>query len=187
MANKVLLKRSSVAGKQPVAADLEYGELALNYTDGVLYYKDNSNTVQSISGSGGGGGATTLDGLTDVTITSVVNNDILQYDSATGEWINAPAGSVTTPLGGLSDVTISNPNESQFIYYDGTEWKNEYKYNIIPNVPFMLANGNQDYLYLVNTRDLTTLNGFLNNIVTQSYYLPFTKEDGTDVTTLVLG
>src|SRR6056300_586023 len=48
MSNKVLLKRSSVAGKVPASLDLEYGELALNYTDGKLYFKNNSNTIQSI-------------------------------------------------------------------------------------------------------------------------------------------
>jgi len=186
MANKVLLKRSSVAGKTPNASDLQYGELALNYNDGVLYYKDTSNTVQSISGSGGGS-ATTLDGLTDVTITGVVDGDVLQYDSASGDWVNAPAGSVSTTLGGLSDVTITNASPSQLTYYDGTEWKNEYKYNIVPNVPFTTENGTEQFLDLINRRDLTTVLGFLNNIVTQSYYLPFTKEDGTDVTTLVLG
>ena len=35
------------------------------------------------------GGTTTLDGLTDVTITSVSNNDVLVYNSATSQWKNA--------------------------------------------------------------------------------------------------
>lgn len=186
MANKVLLKRSSVAGKQPNATDLEYGELALNYQDGVLYYKDTSNTVQSISGSGGGS-ATTLDGLTDVTIAGVADGDVLQYDSVTGDWVNAPAGSVSTSFDGLADVTVSTATPSQLVYYDGTEWKNEYKYNIVPNVPFTKEDGTEQFLDLINSRDLTTVSGFLNNIVTQSYYLPFTKADGSYVTTLVLG
>lgn len=185
MANKVLLKRSSVAGKQPLATDLEYGELALNYSDGALYYKDNSNTIQSISGSGGG--ATALDGLTDVTIAGVADGDVLQYDSVTGDWVNSPAGSVSTSFDGLADVTVSTATPSQLAYYDGTEWKNDYKYNIVPNVPFTKENGTEQFLDLINSRDLTSVSGFLNNIVTQSYYLPFTKADGSYVTTLVLG
>jgi hypothetical protein len=48
MANKVLLKKSSTAAKVPVVGDLDYGELALNYTDGKLYYKTASNTIDSI-------------------------------------------------------------------------------------------------------------------------------------------
>src|SRR6056300_1310855 len=186
MSNKVLLKRSSVAGRVPSASALEYGELALNYSDGVLYYKDSSNTVQSISGSGGGG-ATNLDGLTDVTIAGVADGDVLQYDSGTGEWVNAPAGSVSTAFGGLADVTLTNEAPSQLAYYDGTEWKNDYKYNIVPNIPFVTEAGSQQYLDLINSRDLTTVSGFLNNVVTQSYYLPFSKADGSYVTTLVLG
>jgi len=45
MANKVLLKKSSVAGKVPIGSDLSYGELALNYKDGILYYKDDSDNI----------------------------------------------------------------------------------------------------------------------------------------------
>lgn len=47
MANKVLLKKSSTAAKVPTTSDLDYGELALNYADGKLYYKNSSNVVQS--------------------------------------------------------------------------------------------------------------------------------------------
>lgn len=42
---KVLLKRSSVVGKAPDSSDLEFGELALNYADGKLYYKNSSNEI----------------------------------------------------------------------------------------------------------------------------------------------
>lgn len=48
MSNKIILKKSSVAGKIPTVNDLEYGELALNYTDGKLWYKDNTNTVKNL-------------------------------------------------------------------------------------------------------------------------------------------
>ena len=50
----VKLKKSSVAGKIPLLADLDYGELALNYADGKLYYKSSSNTIEAISGSASG-------------------------------------------------------------------------------------------------------------------------------------
>jgi len=48
----IRLKRSSVTGKEPGTSDLEYGELALNYADGILYYKNSNNVVASISGGG---------------------------------------------------------------------------------------------------------------------------------------
>lgn len=45
MANKVLVKKSSTAAKVPLTTDLDYGELALNYTDGKLYYKTAGNVI----------------------------------------------------------------------------------------------------------------------------------------------
>ena len=45
MANTLLLKRSAVAGKIPVAADLQVGELAVNLADALLYTKRADNTV----------------------------------------------------------------------------------------------------------------------------------------------
>ena len=54
MANKIILKKSAVGGKIPVSSDLDYGELAINYADGKLYYKNSANNIMSIGGSGGG-------------------------------------------------------------------------------------------------------------------------------------
>jgi hypothetical protein len=54
MANTILvLKNSGSSGNTPSA--LANGELALNYADGKLYYRDATNTILFISGSGGGG------------------------------------------------------------------------------------------------------------------------------------
>lgn len=50
MANVVKIKRSGTALAAP--ADLEYGELAINYADGLLFYKDSSNTIVSFDISG---------------------------------------------------------------------------------------------------------------------------------------
>tara|TARA_B100002019_G_scaffold293364_1_gene320435 strand:+ start:12790 stop:18345 length:5556 start_codon:yes stop_codon:yes gene_type:complete len=44
---KVLLKRSSVAGKVPTTSDLDYGELAVNFADGKIYYKNSSNQIKA--------------------------------------------------------------------------------------------------------------------------------------------
>lgn len=48
MAQTIKLKNSSVAAKVPLLADLVYGEVALNYADGKIYYKKSDNTIQSI-------------------------------------------------------------------------------------------------------------------------------------------
>jgi hypothetical protein len=51
MATKIRLKKSGLTGNVPNSTELEYGELAINYADGVLYYKDSSNNIQQISGA----------------------------------------------------------------------------------------------------------------------------------------
>ena len=50
MPTKIILKKSSVSGRIPDPGTLDYGELAINYTDGVLYYKNSLNIVDAISG-----------------------------------------------------------------------------------------------------------------------------------------
>lgn len=52
MANIVRIKKSAVPGKIPLVADLEYGELAINYADGKLYYKGATNVVGQLGGAG---------------------------------------------------------------------------------------------------------------------------------------
>ena len=49
MTNTVQLKRSSVANSIPSTGNLVPGELAINYTDGNLFYKNNSNVVTVIA------------------------------------------------------------------------------------------------------------------------------------------
>lgn len=49
MANRIILKKSSVATKVPEPTDLEYGELALNYADGKLYYKSATNQIKTFA------------------------------------------------------------------------------------------------------------------------------------------
>lgn len=45
--NKIIFKKSSVENKVPFESDLSYGEVAINYTDGKLYFKDSSNIIRS--------------------------------------------------------------------------------------------------------------------------------------------
>jgi hypothetical protein len=54
MANTILIKRSGTTSAVP--SSLSHGELALNYADGLLYYKNASNQIVSLAGGGGGGG-----------------------------------------------------------------------------------------------------------------------------------
>ena len=49
MSNKITIKRSAVPGKVPVPGDLEYGEFAINYADGNLFFKDSSNSISTLA------------------------------------------------------------------------------------------------------------------------------------------
>ena len=46
LSSKIILKKSSVQDKIPQASDLEFGELALNFADGRIYYKDSSDDIR---------------------------------------------------------------------------------------------------------------------------------------------
>lgn len=58
MSNTIILKKSSVGGKIPATGDLQYGELALNYADGKLYYKNTLDLVKELTGGGTSVGGT---------------------------------------------------------------------------------------------------------------------------------
>ena len=73
---------------------------------------------------------------------------------------------------------------TQHLYYNGSAWVNEYDYDIGKRVPFTKTDGTTTTIALVNNKDMTTINGFLDHTVSQSYYLPFTIAAGTAVTTI---
>jgi hypothetical protein len=49
MANKVVLKRSAVSGRNPTTSDLSLGELAVNTYDGNLFFKKDSGTASIVT------------------------------------------------------------------------------------------------------------------------------------------
>ena len=48
MSTTVLIKKSAVSGKVPTSGQLSFGEMALNYADGALYYKNTNNNVTNL-------------------------------------------------------------------------------------------------------------------------------------------
>ena len=77
MANVVKIKRSGTANAAPTS--LEYGELALNYADGKLYYKNSSDNIVQFSGN--------LNDLLDVVISSPEEFQGISYDGT--NWVNS--------------------------------------------------------------------------------------------------
>src|SRR5574344_2446750 len=51
MSTQIILKKSAVPGKIPSSSQLVYGELAINYADGVLHYKNANNEVKQLKNS----------------------------------------------------------------------------------------------------------------------------------------
>lgn len=101
MANKIILKKSSVASKVPLATDLEIGELSVNLTDQKLYTKNAAGTVVLVGSAVASGG--------DVNgPASSTDNALVRYDGTTGKVIQ---NSLVT----LDDSgNIVNPNSIQF-------------------------------------------------------------------------
>ena len=77
----IILKKSSVAGKVPVVGDLAFGELALNYTDGKLYYKTAGNLINYIAN---GGTFTTALSITSSTQSTSTTTGALQVMGGVG-------------------------------------------------------------------------------------------------------
>lgn len=79
MANRIIPKKSTVAGKAPATGDLEIGEIAINLTDRRLYAKDGSGAVVQI---GGGAGTGDVNGPASAT-----DKALARYDGVTGKLI----------------------------------------------------------------------------------------------------
>ena len=93
-------------------------------------------------------------------------------------------GASSGTLGSLSDVKITSSVATQYLIYNGSAWVNEYQHDVGKVVPFTKTDASTTTISLVNNKDITTINGFLDNVVSQSYYLPFTNASGTAVTTI---
>lgn len=108
MANKIILKKSSVANKVPLSTDLEIGELAVNLADAKLYSKDASGTVISVGGGSGGSGDV-------VGPSSATDNALVRFDETTGKIIQNSTATLDDS-GNLSG--INSINDPDFISFN---------------------------------------------------------------------
>ena len=79
MANKIIVKKSSVANKVPVAGDLDVGELAVNVTDQKIYTKNASGAIVELGGGASSGNV--------VGPSSATDNALVRFDGTTGKLI----------------------------------------------------------------------------------------------------
>lgn len=94
------------------------GQVFYNTTDKVLYYWNNTSWIDLTAG---GGGASALSGLSDVTITALASGHFLRYNGSA--WVNVAFSELIT-LGSLSDVTITTPTTGDIMRYNGSAWVN---------------------------------------------------------------
>jgi hypothetical protein len=112
MANVIKLKNSGTANSAPTS--LEVGELAINYADGKIFYKNSSNVIVQFGGSGGSGGVTVSD-----TPPSSPSAGDLWYESDTGKsfvyydsfWVEIGAGSGV----GLDSIALGTDTAGNYV------------------------------------------------------------------------
>jgi hypothetical protein len=99
----IQLYYSTTGSQQPLAAALADGELAINITDGKLYYKDNGGVVQLLASKAGASG----------TVTSVAQ-------SFTGGLISVGGSPITTS--GTLALTVAGTSGGVPYFSSGTTW-----------------------------------------------------------------
>ena len=176
----ISLYYSTTATQVPTNTNLVNGELAINITDGKLYYKDNTGTVQLLAAKGGNGvttfsGGTT--GLTPNTATSgavtltgtlVAANGGTSFSTyTTGDVIYASAtntlsklgvgttGQILTVAGGVPSWAAAPPSGAT-ISNDTSTASNLYPLfsNATSGAPTTIYTSNAKYLYKPSTGDL---------------------------------
>jgi hypothetical protein len=101
----IKLKRSSIPGRIPASADLDFGEVAINYQDGIIYYKKPDGSISAIGGSGGSGGS--------------IGRSITEITASSGQTVFTTTGPYTV---GFIDVILngSQLSSSDFTATNGT-------------------------------------------------------------------
>ncbi len=98
----IQLYYSTTAAAVPLAANLAQGELAINITDGKLYYENNSGVVTLLASAAGASGDV-------VGPSSATDNALVRFDTTTGKLIQNSVGILSDAgiLTGLTGITSS--------------------------------------------------------------------------------
>jgi hypothetical protein len=194
MANTVVLKRSSVSGKTPTTSDLALGELALNTTDGNLFFKRDASGTESILSVATLTGTQTLSNKTltspiingasasNLTITGNLiagggggtNGQILQSTGTGVQWVTRDVST----LDSLTDVVISSPESDQVLKFNGSIWINADSDVAVASAVFA-ANAESD-LGLVTDGDVTLIEdlGLVTDVASFIYNMGSLVVDG---------
>jgi hypothetical protein len=104
--------KASLASLATVATTGAYSDLSGTPTLGTAAAADTGDFLASTAA---------LNDLSDVTISSVSNGQVISYNSTSGEWENStPASGGATDLDGLSDVTITSAASGNLLQHNGS-------------------------------------------------------------------
>lgn len=166
MANKLLLKKSSVIDngipKAPLPGDLDYGELAINYAAGKLYFKRADNTIDSFTSATAQSTVSSVDGNTGDISASQLLTAIEKVDGS-GSGLDADL------LDGYNSSTASTA--STVVVRDANNQVNLNTINLDPTASVTAARGRIWY----NSEDDTLNIGHDNGVVQQvgqEFFLP---------------
>ncbi len=123
MASKIILKKSSVAAKAPVAGDLDFGELAINYTDSKLYFKKADGSIDAFTTAAASAPVTSVGGnigdITDAQLLASIENvdgagsgldaDFLDGLHASSFYLASNPNGYTSNTGTVTSVGATSP------------------------------------------------------------------------------
>jgi len=183
MANKIVLKKSSVAGRVPQLADLDWGEVALNYADGRLYFKRSTNVIDSFSTEGGSGGAPVETPIAYTTTT--VSQEVIDSITASSYRSGKYEIQLTSPIGfERVELTFIHNNTSVFITTNGIRSDQP-----LGTFSAQVVNGNVEIVFTANHIDTTLV--FTKKLFapagTQPNVLPEDLESGNNTIDLEEG
>lgn len=109
-------------GDTPPAEPAE-GDLWYESDTGSMFVYYDSAWIET--GGASDGGASTLDALLDVVVTSPTNGQVLKYNGT--QWVNGTddAGTTINSIDDIGDVTAPTPSSGDFLKWNGSAWVND--------------------------------------------------------------
>lgn len=117
MASTIKTKSSNVASKVPTTAQIETGELAINFPDQKIYTKDPSGNIIEMAP---GASYTNADVDTHLNYSTATTGQVLSYSGSDYDWVDAASGAT----GGGSDEVFYENGQNVTTNYTVTNNKN---------------------------------------------------------------
>lgn len=151
---RILLKQSGVPSRAPTPEDLLYGELALNYADGVLFYKTAADEVGRLTG---------LQGI------AVTHNGVEL--SSTVDTVSVLGGDVTSVS--ATEVEVRLPTIRRYDFTASLLWVIEHNMGTTTFIPYIVDAANQQIFAGVQAVDANTIHVTLTEATAGSVIVQF--------------